>query len=166
MLFRSEITNMKGIILLLISVLSFAIYSVMVRKLTREFSSLEISYVMISIGFIGFNILAIGKNLIAGDISSFFVPLRQTNFIIAILYLGVLSSSLTSFLSNYVLSKIESSKMSVFISLSTVISIIGGVIFLNEDIFYYHIIGSILIIAGVIGANVFGEKTLDEKSLS
>lgn len=159
-----EITNMKGIILLLISVLSFAIYSVMVRKLTREFSSLEISYVMISIGFIGFNILAIGKNLIAGDISSFFVPLRQTNFIIAILYLGVLSSSLTSFLSNYVLSKIESSKMSVFISLSTVISIIGGVIFLNEDIFYYHIIGSVLIIAGVIGANVFGEKALDDSA--
>lgn len=67
-------------------------------------------------------------------------------------------SSGTSFLTNYVLSYMESSKMSVFSNLATVISIVAGVVFLKEDIFYYHIIGSILIIIGVIGANVFGIK--------
>ncbi|NLJ99166.1 MAG: hypothetical protein GX320_07885 [Tissierellia bacterium] len=43
--------------------------------------------------------------------------------------------------------------MSVFSNLGTVISIIAGAVFLKEEIFYYHIIGSILIIGGVIGAN-------------
>lgn len=161
-----EITNIKGITLLLISVLSFAIYSVMVRIRTREFSSIQISYVMISIGFIVFNILGIGKHLIDGNILSFFTPLGQINFIIAVLYLGIFSSFITSFLSNYVLSKIESSKMSVFVNLATVISIIGGVVFLDEEIFYYHIIGSILIIVGVIGANLFGEKDLEQMDAS
>lgn len=52
-----------------------------------------------------------------------------------------------------ILSKIEASKMSVFSNLGTVISIIAGVIFLKEEIYYYHILGSILIIIGVIGAN-------------
>ena len=43
--------------------------------------------------------------------------------------------------------------MSVFSNLGTVISIVAGVIFLNEEIFYYHIIGSIFIVGGVIGTN-------------
>jgi drug/metabolite transporter (DMT)-like permease len=64
-----------------------------------------------------------------------------------------LSSLVTSLLTNYILSKIEASKMSVFSNLGTVISIVAGVIFLKEEIFYYHIIGSILIVGGVIGTN-------------
>ncbi len=48
--------------------------------------------------------------------------------------------------------------MSVFMNLATVISIGAGLVFLNEEIYYYHIIGSALIITGVIGVNLFGEK--------
>lgn len=153
-----EFQNMKGIIFLLLSVLSFAIYSVMARKLTQDFSNIELSYVMIGISFIGFNVLAIGKHLLGGDMGSILLPLKQSKFIIAVLYLGILSTFGTSFLSNFVLSKLEAYKMSVFTNLATVISMIAGVIFLNEEIFYYHIIGSILIIVGVLGANFLGEK--------
>lgn len=154
-----ELGNIKGIVFLLISVLFFAIYSVMARKLTRNFSPIELSYVMIAISFIVFNFLAIGKHLMEGSVESFFAPLKHSNFIIAAFYLGVLSTFGTSFLTNYVLSKIEASKMSVFSNLSTVISIMAGVVFLKEEIFYYHILGSIFIIAGVLGVNLFGEKT-------
>lgn len=153
-----EFSNMKGILLLLISVLSFAIYSVMARRLTQDFSSLELSYVMIGISFVSFNVLAIGRHLIFGNIVDFIQPLIHVEFIISILYLGVLSSFVTSFLTNFVLSKIEASKMSVFSNLATVISVVAGVVFLKEEIFYYHIVGSILIILGVIGVNLFGEK--------
>ena len=48
--------------------------------------------------------------------------------------------------------------MSVFVNLSTVISIEAGVVFLNESVFYYHIIGSFLIIIGVIGVNFLDEE--------
>lgn len=154
-----EFQNMKGIILLLLSVLSFAIYSVMARRLTQAFSNIELSFVMIGISFIAFNVLAIASHLIQGDMGSFFQPLKESKFIISVLYLGVLSSFGTSLLSNHVLSRLESYKMSVFTNLATVISIIAGVIFLNEEIFYYHIIGSVLIIVGVLGANFLGEKT-------
>lgn len=153
--------NMKGMIFLFISTLSLAIYSVMARRLTKDFSSMELSYVMIGISFISFNVSAIGKHIIDRDIASFVSPLANVNFIISILYLGILSSFLTSYLSNYVLSKVESYKMSVFTNLATVISVIAGVVFLNEDISYFHIIGSALIITGVIGANFFGAKAKD-----
>lgn len=153
-----ELSNIKGIVLLLLSVLSFAVYSVLARKLTRSFSAIELSYVMIGIGFIAFNLLALGKHVMEANLASFLAPLGQGNFIVAAAYLGVLSTFGTSFLSNFVLSKIEASKMSIFSNLSTVISILAGTVFLKEEIFYYHIIGSVFIIAGVLGVNIFGKE--------
>ena len=149
-----DIKNIRGIVLLLLSALCFAGYSVMARNLTKEFTGTELSYMMITISFICFNLIAIGRHLVNGTIREYFIPIGNLNFVIAIIYLGVLSSLVTSLLTNYVLSKIEASKMSVFSNLGTVITIIAGVVFLNEEIFYYHIIGSILIVGGVIGTNM------------
>ena len=159
-----EINNIKGIIFLLLSALSFSGYSVMARILTKDFSSTELSFMMITISFVVFNLIALVKNAMNGTLSTFFVPLANSGFVISIIYLGVLSSLVTSLLTNYILSKIEASKMSVFSNLGTVISIIAGVIFLNEKIFYYHIIGSILIVGGVIGTNFLDKKSLNKES--
>ncbi|SQB35117.1 DMT family transporter [Clostridium cochlearium] len=148
-----EFNNIKGIILLILSALSFSGYSVMAKILTKDFTSTELSFVMIIISFICFNTIAISKHLINGTLHTFITPIFNFKFVIAIIYLGVLSSLVTSLLTNYILSKIEASKMSVFSNLGTVISIVAGVIFLKEEIFYYHIIGSILIVGGVIGTN-------------
>ena len=148
-----EFKNVMGISLILLSALSFSIYSIMVKKLTKNSTILEMTYMMIIISFIFFNGMSIGRHMLNGTIGSFFAPLYQPRFIMAVVYLGVLSSLVTSLLANYALSKIDASKMCVFTNLSTVISIIAGVIFLNEKIYYYHIIGSILIISGVVGTN-------------
>lgn len=153
-----DFSSIKGIAFLLISVVSLAIYNVMARNLTKEYSSVELTAVMVIISVIVFNVLAIGRHLVIGDIENFIAPLKEVNFIIAVIYLGALSTALTSYLSNYTLGKIESYKMSVFTNFATVISILAGVIFLNENIYYYHIIGSALIIAGVIGSNYFGRR--------
>lgn len=161
-----EISNLKGIILLLISALSFAGYSVLARRLTRDFSSFELSIVMMIISFLFFTFTAIISHLIKGTLNTFFLPLGEPSFILSVLYLGVLSTLLTSVLTNFVLSRIEASKMSVFTNLATVISIIAGVIFLQEEIFYYHIIGSLMIILGVIGANYFGKSKGENKGRS
>lgn len=154
-----EFTNLKGISLLLLSALSFSGYSITARKLTKNFSLTEMSCIMIIISFVCFNAISIVNHLINGTLSNFFAPLHDYRFIISVVYLGVLSSLVTSFLANYILSKIEASKMSVFTNLGTVVSIIAGVVFLNEQIYYYHIIGSICIILGVIGTNFLGKRS-------
>lgn len=153
-----DINNIKGIILLLLSALCMAGYSVMARKLTREFTTIELSFIMIILSFVSFNALAIGRHLINETLASYFIPFTNITFIISIVYLGVLSTLGTSLLTNYILSKMEASKMSVFANLGTVISIVAGVVFLNENIYYYHIIGSILIVGGVLGTNFLGTK--------
>ena len=151
-----ELANMKGIILLLLSALSFSGYGILVRKLRKDYTVVELSFIMVTISFIAFTSLAIIKNISAGTVSDFFLPLKNIDFIISILYLGVLSTLGTSLLTNYSLSKLEASKIIVFSNLGTVISIVAGVIFLKEKIFYYHIIGSLMIIGGVLGTNFLG----------
>lgn len=148
-----EFNNIKGILLLLASTLSMSAYSVFAKKLLRDFTNLDLTFIMITISFLFFNILSIGNHIFQRDLKTFFTPLSEPCFLISILYLGVLSSLVTAVLSNYVLSKIDASKMVVFSNLATVISIFAGVVILNEDFFLYHIIGSILIISGVLGAN-------------
>ncbi|NLM46783.1 MAG: EamA family transporter [Firmicutes bacterium] len=149
--------NVKGIILILLSALSIAGYNVLARVLTREFSNLELSCLMIFLGFISFNLLALGQHLQGGTLPAFLAPLKSLPFLFAILYLGVLSTALTSLLTNYVLTHLKAAKMSVFANLGTLITVLAGIVFLEEKLFYYHFLGSLLIVAGVLGTNFLGD---------
>ena len=153
-----EISNMKGIIFLILSTLSFSIYSIMLKSYTKEYNSMELSFTISTFGFIFFSILSLINRLKLGTISKIFLPLGNINFLMAIIYLGFLASLCTSLLTSYSLKTIKASQMSVFSNLATVISIIAGVIVLNEEVYYYHIIGSLMIIIGVVGVNFLKEK--------
>ncbi|SMP19089.1 EamA-like transporter family protein [Laceyella tengchongensis] len=153
-----DFSNFTGIFLLVMSSLAFAGYSVLVRSLLRVYSPTEISYVMLGIGFVSFSAVSITTHVAAGTLDLLLAPLTSGSFVVSILYLGVLSSLVTALTANYALSKIEASRMSVFANLGTVVSIIAGAIFLGEEITVHHLIGSALIIAGVIGANRLGRK--------
>jgi drug/metabolite transporter (DMT)-like permease len=149
-----ETSQLLGTSLLLLSCLSSAGYSVLARPLTQKFKPLELTFIMLILAFFAFNILSLIRHSMNGTIMQYFEPLSNQLFLISILYLGVLSSLGTSWLSNYALSKIEASKMSVFGNLATLISMVAGVIFLQEQLEYYHIIGAIMIIAGILGTNL------------
>lgn len=153
-----ELSSMAGIVLLFLSCLSFAGYSVLARSLLRTYSPLEITYLMLGIGFIAFLVVSVSGHAAAGTMDRFFAPLAEGSFILSILYLGVLSSLVTSLTANYALSKLQASTVSVFSNLSTVVAIAAGALVLGEEIQAYHLIGSLLIIAGVIGAQRLGRK--------
>ncbi|MGH1297960.1 DMT family transporter [Bacillus pretiosus] len=151
-------TSFIGVILILLSTLSSAFYNVLARKMTKKFKLMDLTYTMTVIGFISFNLIAIASHISKGTITVYFKPFTNGTFLVSILYLGLLSSLLTALLLNYSLSYIEAAKISVFSNLSTLITIITGVIFLHEQISYYHIIGTIMIIFGIIGTNFLGKK--------
>lgn len=155
---RFNIGNTIGILLLLAAALSISGYNVLARKLTKDFTHVELSCTMIIISFLCYNTITIVKHLINGTISTFFAPLGNISFILSVLYLGILSSLVTSLLTNFVLTRMEASRVSVFSNLGTVISIIAGVTILGEDLYYYHIIGFVFIISGIVGTNFFKEK--------
>ncbi|MBL3822713.1 DMT family transporter [Bacillus sp. BSL6] len=151
-------TSFIGVILILLSALSSAFYNVLARKMTKKFKLMDLTYTMTVIGFISFNLIAITSHISKGTITVYFKPFTNGTFLISILYLGLLSSLLTALLLNYSLSYIEAAKISVFSNFSTLITIIVGVVFLHEQIAYYHIIGTILIVLGVVGTNFLGKR--------
>ncbi|WP_082112332.1 DMT family transporter [Paenibacillus sp. DMB20] len=154
-----DLSSITGILLLFLSCLAFAGYSVLARSLLKTFSPLEITYMMLGIGCAAFLLVSLTSHIGSGTLDRFFEPLSSGTFIWSILYLGILSSLVTSLTANYTLSKISASKTSVFSNLSTVVSIAAGAMFLHEEIKLYHVIGSVLIIAGVIGANALGARS-------
>ncbi len=149
-----EVTSFRGVVLLLCSVLAFAAYNVLVRKAVADFSYWEITFSVLAVGFVVFTFVTVVNHLWSGDFSGLLVPLKNPGYIFSVLYLGILSTLVTAMLYNFSLSKLEASRVSVFGSLATVISILAGVIFLKEQLFYYHVVGSILIIGGVVGTNL------------
>jgi len=105
------------------------------------------------------------RHLAAGTIGDFFMPLRAPDFVLAILYLGVLSTLVSSMITNFILSKLEAAKMSVFSNLGTLITMAAGVFLLKEEMFNYHIIGSVLIIAGVLGTNFLDDRRIKGRAV-
>lgn len=143
-------TSIKGVILLLLSVLSVVVYYALGKKISLTFSTLEITVWMTLLAFIAFNTWSIIEHFQNDSLTDFFKPLKQKEFIWTVLYLGILSSVVTSFLTNFALSKIPASQIAVFNNLSPIITIIGGVVILGETLHYYQILGGILVILGVI----------------
>ncbi|MCZ8514438.1 DMT family transporter [Paenibacillus filicis] len=144
-------SSAAGLLFVLVSAVSLAGYSILARKLTKSYGVIEITFVMAFLGFLVFGGIAVVQHAVQGNWGSFFRPLASRPFLVSILYLGVLSSLVTSYLSNYALSQIEAYKISIFNQLATMVSIAAGVIVLHEPLLIYHVIGAVLIIAGVVG---------------
>lgn len=151
-------TTLKGVLLLLLSVLAVIAYYVLGKKISVNFSAIEITVWMTILAFLVFNGWSITSHIQSNTLSQFFSPLAQKEFLWAVLYLGVLSSMLTSFLTNFALTQIPASQIAVFNNLSPVIAIAGGILILGETLFAYHIIGGLMVMAGVAMTVFFKHK--------
>lgn len=146
--------SLLGVIFTLISATSFAVYNVFIRKLSKKYNPYQIAKVVIFLGFIAFNIVYIGKLIKTGNLNTYFQAFNSIEFIFSIVFLSVFSSFLTIILTNFALANLEATTVSLFQNVSTVVSILAGVLFLSEKLYYYHYIGIIAILVGTIGFNL------------
>ncbi|NLN96432.1 MAG: DMT family transporter [Bacteroidales bacterium] len=147
---ETQSQSIRGIILLLLSVISMIGYFVIGKRIMQRYNSLALTAIMITIGFIAFNIISVGKHITEGNIDQFFKPFLNLPFTWSVIYLGVLSSVISSYLSNYALINIPTSTISIFSNLNPIIAIIGGVLFLGERLLWYDITGAVAVMFGVV----------------
>lgn len=147
-------TSLWGKVLLVASVLSMVFFFIFSRKAKLGISAIDTSIFMIWIAMVGYSVWALALRGADGTIGVFFQPLLQPPYLLSILYLGILSSFVSSFLLNYSLSVLEAYKVSVFNNFSPIIGVVAGVLILNESLFYYHIVGGILVLLGIVGTIV------------
>lgn len=151
-------TTKKGILLLLLSVLAVVTYYIIGKVVGAHFSAIEITVWMTMLAFIVFNSFSIAGHIQNNTLIEFFNPLFHSAFLWSILYLGVLSSMITSFLTNFALIQIPASQIAVFNNLSPLISIAGGILILGETLFVYHIVGGFLVLGGVTMTVIFKSR--------
>lgn len=154
--------SMAGTMLLLGAVVAAGLYNILSKESSRDFTPVEITYIMMWAGALIFNILVLLEHARHGTLGQFFVPLADSRVLVAVLYLGVLSSVAAFFLVNYMLSRLPASLAATFANLTTVVSIAAGVVFRGEDFFWFHAVGAAMIILGVFGATIFSRETQGE----
>lgn len=151
-------TSWLGLALIMGAVLTAALFNIGSRRASAQFTPVEVTCVMMYVGAVIFNLLAVLVHWRAGNMATFFAPLTDPQVIMALLYLGIGSSVLAFFLVNYSLSHLPATQSAVFSNLTTVVSIGAGVVFRNEPFYWFHAVGAVAILMGVWGANYFGKK--------
>ena len=143
--------NAAGVVLTLLSVVSTSLYIITGRKLSKSFDPMTLTFGMMANGALVFLFLALGlEHVTLQDTLSL---LHNSEFMFGILYLGLFTSVGTSFLTIYSLGELEASRSAVFMNLCPVIAVFAGVFVLHEEFGYYHLMGSFLIIFGVLMAS-------------
>lgn len=145
--------SILGYSLMSLSSLALSSYGVFARKLREYFSPFQLAFFCITLGAIFFNLLAVGRHVVFETKDSFWQPIFSVQYIVAILYLGILSSSITLILSNYSYARVEASKLGLFANFVPVVAILAGITILGDSFSWIHLVGSLFILTGVIGAN-------------
>ncbi|MHA1519070.1 MAG: DMT family transporter [Promethearchaeota archaeon] len=157
----SSPSNPWGVVFILVATFSASIYQIIGRNLAQKYDPMTLAYIRIGIGTALFPLLG----LVMGDWNGF-SPSNLENpspFIWSILFLAVFTTVGTSLLTIYSLKRLKAAEQGIFASLATVIAIFAGILFLDEIFQWYELVGSIIVIMGVVlmsFANSFPEKDL------
>ena len=145
-------SSVIGLLFLLGAVTAGSLFYVFSKKSGDDYNPLEQTYVMFALGSLVYAVFALVQCRGQYD-ELIFSALVQPQFIISVLYLAVISSVAAFIFLNYGTVRVTVSEASIFANLTTVISIIAGVVFLHEVFTQFQVVGAIIIIVSVFFSN-------------
>ena len=134
-----------GIISLVLTMICNAGFCIASRKSSQEFTSFEITFFASMFGAVMFNGINVGIHAVNGMLSTYFAPL---------LYLSLIYSVIATVMSNYCYAKIQASLAAALGGISTIVTIVVGVLFNHETLYLYHIVGTVMILGGALCMNL------------
>ena len=152
--------TVMGCVCLILAYLTGAFYSLLSRKLSKQFSAFELTYVMFIIGFVTFLVWSFVQYR-GETVTMFADALSHGEFIASILYLGLCASIGAYMLANYSLGKLPVARATVFGNISTVVSVTSGVIIMGDPFTWVSLAAFVLILCGIWGVIKF--KTPDKE---
>lgn len=136
-----------GYLLMILSTLNWAIYSVLLKKLDIQLPSLVVTFYMCLIGFTLTTPFLVRNK--GWEIMPFLTSVEWAH----LLFLGVFVSGVAYWYWAKALEVLEASQVSMFLYLEPVATLITAVLLLREKIIPVSILGGVIIIVGVIVAN-------------
>lgn len=164
LILKADISNIftlklnQGDILVIISSISWALYSVLVKFKPKDLNDFEYFATIVMIGF-G---LLVPFYLYQGYSIHQELEVLKNNYLI-FLYVSIFASITSYYLWHYGVDKIGASKTAQFTHLMPIFGIVLASIFLNETLETYHILGVILIALGIY-LSLFRKKDINQSS--
>ena len=132
-------------------------YSLYVRKLTKTFTPFELTYVMFTVGFVFFAVLAFAQY--GGEtVGMLGYALGHGKFIASILYLGGVASCGAYMMANYSLSRLTVARSTIFGNFGTVVSVLAGVVIMGDEFTWISVVAFALIMGGIWVVNKFAKQ--------
>jgi drug/metabolite transporter (DMT)-like permease len=153
--------SIKGILLLAISSALISGSNVVMRQIKKIFTPIEITFAIVISGFLFFNTTTLIHGLATDTLDDYVVLFGNLKFLLATAYLGIFCIMFTAQLMSYMMAHMPAVQGTLYGNVSTAISIIAGTIFLSEPLQAYHIICAGLIVVGVVGISLSGNKRQD-----
>ena len=138
-----------GVAALVLAVVSAAGYTLLARGLSGQTTPFSRTYAMLIVGAVVFTVLAMIH--CRGDLREYVMPLKNTSYLLSVLFLSVFCSVVSFFLSNYAISKLPVARETVFANLTTAVSVFAGVVFLHEPFSWLGLVFCLLILIGIYG---------------
>ena len=114
---------------------------------------------MLAIGCVFFVVAALVEGLLTGTVRDLVsAPFTNTDLLTAVLYEGLGCSIAAFFMNNVAIVNIGVNRTSSFVGLSTVVTIVSGVLILHEPFTVIQIIGAVVVVLGVYIANAASRK--------
>ncbi len=136
-----------GIIFLLLTMLVSAAFKTANRRAAQEFSSFERTFLVLVNSAVVFSLVGMGS--VEWNVAAFAAPLLQGKYLFSVLCLSLLCSIVANLLVNYASGHMSVFKLSSFGSLSTLCSMVAGVLFLREPVSISLLLGAVLILVGI-----------------
>ena len=136
-----------GYLLMILSTLNWAIYSVLLKRLHIQLPSLVVTFYMCLIGF------TLTTPFLVRNKGWEMIPFLTSVEWAHLLFLGVFVSGVAYWYWAKALEVLEASQVSVFLYLEPVATLITAILLLQEKIIPVSILGGIIIIMGVILVN-------------
>ena len=151
----SQFNFVTGDLWMSCAVISWALYSVILKKVPKNFDTIVFLFLIFLIG----NIIIIPFYVIESNYINLFVG---DKFAWLIIFYASIGPALISYLLWIKSVKIiGASKSGLFLNLIPVFSALISIIFLNEKLKIFHIVGALLIFLGIYVVN---KEKLDEKN--
>ncbi|PEW09356.1 multidrug transporter [Priestia megaterium] len=136
-----------GYLLMILSTLNWAIYSVLLKRLHIQLPSLVVTFYMCLIGF------TLTTPFLVRNKGWEMMPFLTNVEWVHLLFLGVFVSGVAYWYWAKALEVLEASQVSVFLYLEPVATLVTAILLLQEKIIPVSILGGIIIIIGVILVN-------------
>lgn len=150
LILKGDFTNIlllsfnKGDLLIVLSSLSWAFYSVIIKFKPKELNNFELFATLVFIGFL----ILLPIYLYQGYTIQREIEILHSNYL-AFIYISVFASCLSYYFWHYGIDHIGSSKTGQFVHLMPLFGTVLAYIFLGERLMSYHFIGAVGITIGI-----------------